>query len=437
MTKKKVTAPLTYNPGKGRPKEHLAYLNKGEMKALRLLNGNNVERGPSDLPSFPPADAIGSSSRASSSKPSGSSSVSRISGGTAGSNAARSTSSSSNRSSSSGGGGGRDSGQAANRSSSSSSNRSSSSGGGGARDSGQAANRPASSPSRPSSSGGGGARDSGQAANRPPSGGGARDSGQATARSDVARYQADAQRRAQNLIGDLGRRYNLPAYNPPAAQNYSPLRPSGSLTNVDKSYLDQARDFINRTFYGDGREGLQRIGRIENAMYSTLSGLPVPASLARKIGSGIAMLPSYIKSAPMTADDFEYMRKTIEDAAPYMSGAKISVPNLPSYPSLAVQREAIRIGKNPAIKALEAYDRFQSKIDNIAYDVFGDVAKGRAALTAGAGIYSNMGYDLASGQFRQNSSPSSQKQDFAGSSSYGEKGDFQGSGMKSGGVVRK
>jgi hypothetical protein len=64
--KKKVTAPLTYNPGKGRPKEHLAYLNYQEMQALKRLNGNNQERGPKGLPSFPPADAKGSSSKASS-----------------------------------------------------------------------------------------------------------------------------------------------------------------------------------------------------------------------------------------------------------------------------------------------------------------------------------------------------------------------------------
>ncbi len=70
--KKKVTAPLTYDPGKGRPKEHLAYLNWQEMQALKRLNGNNQERGPKGLPSFPPADAIGSSSKASSSKSSGS-----------------------------------------------------------------------------------------------------------------------------------------------------------------------------------------------------------------------------------------------------------------------------------------------------------------------------------------------------------------------------
>jgi hypothetical protein len=68
MSKKKVTAPLSYNPGKGRPKEHLAYLNWQEMQALKRLNGNNQERGPMGLPSFPPADAKGSSSKASSSK---------------------------------------------------------------------------------------------------------------------------------------------------------------------------------------------------------------------------------------------------------------------------------------------------------------------------------------------------------------------------------
>jgi hypothetical protein len=58
MSKKKVTAPLTYNPGKGRPKEHLAYLNYQEMQALKRLNGNNQERGPRGLPSFPPAGAM-------------------------------------------------------------------------------------------------------------------------------------------------------------------------------------------------------------------------------------------------------------------------------------------------------------------------------------------------------------------------------------------
>lgn len=69
-----VKAPLTYDPGKGRPKEYLAYLNYQEMQALKRLNGNNMERGPRGLPSFPPADAIGSSSRTSSTKKSGPSS---------------------------------------------------------------------------------------------------------------------------------------------------------------------------------------------------------------------------------------------------------------------------------------------------------------------------------------------------------------------------
>lgn len=64
MTKKKITAPLSYDPGKGRPKEHLAYLNWQEMQALQRLNGGNMERGPRGLPSFPPADAIGSSQNA-------------------------------------------------------------------------------------------------------------------------------------------------------------------------------------------------------------------------------------------------------------------------------------------------------------------------------------------------------------------------------------
>lgn len=60
MSKKKVTAPLSYDPGKGRPKEYLAYLNWQEMQELMRINGNNVELGPRGLPSFPPDDAIGS-----------------------------------------------------------------------------------------------------------------------------------------------------------------------------------------------------------------------------------------------------------------------------------------------------------------------------------------------------------------------------------------
>lgn len=65
---KKITAPHSYDPGKGRPKEYLAYLNEREMAYLRSINGNNMERGPRGLPSFPPDDAIGSSSKAGSTK---------------------------------------------------------------------------------------------------------------------------------------------------------------------------------------------------------------------------------------------------------------------------------------------------------------------------------------------------------------------------------
>ena len=65
---KKITAPHSYEPGKGRPKEYLAYLNEREMAYLRSINGNNMERGPRGLPSFPPEDAVGSSSKAGSTK---------------------------------------------------------------------------------------------------------------------------------------------------------------------------------------------------------------------------------------------------------------------------------------------------------------------------------------------------------------------------------
>lgn len=65
---KKITAPHSYDPGRGRPKEYLAYLNEREMAYLRSINGNNMERGPRGLPSFPPEDAVGSSSKAGSTK---------------------------------------------------------------------------------------------------------------------------------------------------------------------------------------------------------------------------------------------------------------------------------------------------------------------------------------------------------------------------------
>jgi hypothetical protein len=63
VSSKKISAPVAYKPTKGRPREHLAYLNQREMDYLRSINGNNMERGPRGLPSFPPDDAIGSSSK--------------------------------------------------------------------------------------------------------------------------------------------------------------------------------------------------------------------------------------------------------------------------------------------------------------------------------------------------------------------------------------
>jgi len=140
--KKKVTAPLSYDPGNGRPKEHLAYLNWQEMQQLRRLNGDNMERGPRGLPSFPPADAIGSSSRATSSKTSGS----RGPGGGSLSAPSR-TAPSSGRGfqDSRGGGGGRDSGARGNVGMGKAPSGSKTPGyGGGGRDAGRAAPKPSS-----------------------------------------------------------------------------------------------------------------------------------------------------------------------------------------------------------------------------------------------------------------------------------------------------
>lgn len=160
--KKKVTAPLSYDPGKGRPKEHLAYLNWQEMQQLQRLNGGNMERGPRGLPSFPPADAKGSSSRSSSSP-------SRSSGG-----GGRDSGQAASRSSGSYGGGGRDTGGRGNvgmGKAPSSSRASSGSYGGGGRDTGGKGNvGMGRAPSAAKSSGyGGGGRDMGRAAPKPSS----------------------------------------------------------------------------------------------------------------------------------------------------------------------------------------------------------------------------------------------------------------------------
>jgi len=111
--KKKVTAPLTYNPGKGRPKEYLAYLNYQEMQALKRLNGNNQERGPRGLPSFPPAGAMSGGSAkspASTSKEAGAGSRPSSGGPRSGERGSVSPSSGSSRGSNPPGGGGSDSG---------------------------------------------------------------------------------------------------------------------------------------------------------------------------------------------------------------------------------------------------------------------------------------------------------------------------------------
>lgn len=202
--KKKVTAPLSYDPGKGRPKEHLAYLNWQEMQQLQRLNGGNMEFGPRGLPSFPPADAKGSSSKASSS------------------------------SSRSSGGGGRDSGQAAARSSGSSKSSGSSYGGGG-RDSGSKGGGGGAAPKGGVSAGGGGGgggRDSGakgnvgmgkapSAAKAPSYGGGGRDTGRAAPKPSSA---------ATSGVRSISR--VTPSYSPPRAALQAVRRGAGSISGT-------------------------------------------------------------------------------------------------------------------------------------------------------------------------------------------------------------
>lgn len=52
LSRKHIKAPKTFDPGQGRPREHLAYLNKAEMEMLRVLTDGKVESGPKGLPSF-------------------------------------------------------------------------------------------------------------------------------------------------------------------------------------------------------------------------------------------------------------------------------------------------------------------------------------------------------------------------------------------------
>lgn len=57
--KKKITAPVKHDPGKGYDTEHLAYLSPTEMEILRYMTDGTVSRGPRGIPSFvaPPSTA--------------------------------------------------------------------------------------------------------------------------------------------------------------------------------------------------------------------------------------------------------------------------------------------------------------------------------------------------------------------------------------------
>jgi len=52
LNRKHIRAPKTHDPGFGRPKEHLAYINKAEAEMLRVLTDGVVERGPKGIPSY-------------------------------------------------------------------------------------------------------------------------------------------------------------------------------------------------------------------------------------------------------------------------------------------------------------------------------------------------------------------------------------------------
>ncbi len=52
LNRKHIKVPKTYDPGGGRPKERLAYINKAEAELLRVLTDGVVERGPKGIPSF-------------------------------------------------------------------------------------------------------------------------------------------------------------------------------------------------------------------------------------------------------------------------------------------------------------------------------------------------------------------------------------------------
>ena len=52
LDRKHIRAPRSFDPGKGLPRERLAYLSDAEMEALRLATDGTVSRGPRGIPSF-------------------------------------------------------------------------------------------------------------------------------------------------------------------------------------------------------------------------------------------------------------------------------------------------------------------------------------------------------------------------------------------------
>lgn len=52
LSKKHIKVPKTHDPGLGRPKEHLAYINRAEAELLRQLTDGTVEKGPKGIPSY-------------------------------------------------------------------------------------------------------------------------------------------------------------------------------------------------------------------------------------------------------------------------------------------------------------------------------------------------------------------------------------------------
>lgn len=75
LSRRHIRAPKTFDPGRGHPTEHLAYLSPAEMEMLRVMTDGTVTKGPRGLPSFVYSDSQTSKSLAASG-PLGSGSVS-------------------------------------------------------------------------------------------------------------------------------------------------------------------------------------------------------------------------------------------------------------------------------------------------------------------------------------------------------------------------